>query len=145
MIEKFSFAITQFYPAITVLAPIIILAPQAAISPTRSNGFPPTITVTLPATNGVVVGCGEAGVGTIAHTCISPTTAAGIPPIITLLTPGPIIDPPCAVLSPTLAACGILVLMFIYQSSLLLLKLPLCHSLVLPVILFNFFPIAIHY
>src|SRR6187401_2595415 len=97
-----------------------MLAPHAAISPTRSKGLSPTITLELPAVNGVVVGCGEAGVGTIAQTCISPTTAAGIPPIITLLIPGPIIDPPCAVLSPTLAACGILVLIFIYQSSLLL-------------------------
>jgi hypothetical protein len=62
--------------------------------------------------NGVVVGCGVAGVGTIAQICISPTTAAGIPAIITLLTPGPITVPPCAVLSPTLAAGGIFYFLF---------------------------------
>ena len=85
-----------------------MLAPHTAISPTRSKGLPLTITLELPAVKGVVVGCGVAGVGTIAHTCISPTTAAGIPPIITLLIPGPITVPPCAVLSPTLAAGGII-------------------------------------
>jgi hypothetical protein len=105
--QNFLLSYFMFYPAITFDAPAAILAPHAAISPTRSNGLPPTITVELPAVKGVVVGCGVAGVGTIAHKCISPTTAAGIPAISTLLTPGPITDPPCAVVSPTLAAGGI--------------------------------------
>jgi hypothetical protein len=108
MIERFSFDIKNFYPAITVVAPMMMLAPQPAMSPTRSNGRPPTNTEELPAVNGVAVGCGVAGVGTMAQTCISPTTAAGMPPIITLETPGPVTEPPCAVLSPTLAANGIL-------------------------------------
>ena len=60
----------------TVLAPIIIVAPHPAISPTLNKGLPPASTVTLPAANGVLVGCGVAGVGTIAQICMSPTTAA---------------------------------------------------------------------
>ena len=44
-------------PIITVGAPMMIGAPQPAMSPTRSAGRPPIITVVLPIGNGVG-GCG---------------------------------------------------------------------------------------
>ena len=69
------------HPTFTVGAPITIGAPQPAMSPTRSAGRPPIITVMLPIGNGVG-GC-TAGGGKL-HVCRSPTTAAGIPAISTV-------------------------------------------------------------
>src|SRR5262245_40912748 len=87
----------------TVGAPITIGAPHPAMSPTRSAGRPPIMTVGLPIGNGVG-GC-TAGGGKL-HVCRSPTTAAGIPPIMTVGTPGPVTTPGCPVGSPTRAANG---------------------------------------
>jgi hypothetical protein len=50
-------------------------------------------------------GCADDG--GIEHWCVSNMTAAGAPPILTVGTPGPVIEPPCVVLSLTLAAAGI--------------------------------------
>lgn len=50
--------------------------------------------------------CGMGGVPgvTMGHTCMSPIVAAGMPPIRTVGQPGPVMVPPCAVMSPNLAA-----------------------------------------
>src|SRR5574343_1929143 len=92
------------HPIITVGLPSAADAPQAQVSPTRSAGLPPIITVALPIKNGLADGPCWGGKGQL---CKSPSTAAGLPPIVTVGTPGPVIEPPWLLMSPTQAAAGI--------------------------------------
>ena len=71
----------------------------------RAAGFLPMKTPVLPRVIGPPT-CGIGGVAgvTIGHTCMSPMHAAGMPPIRTVGHPGPVMVPPCAVMSPKRAA-----------------------------------------
>src|SRR5688572_11256116 len=83
----------------------MIGAPHPTMSPTRAAGRPAISTVGQPGGRIGLGGCGPAGGGT-GQVCRSPRTAAGMLPIRTVATPGPVITPPWALMSPTLAANG---------------------------------------
>jgi len=89
---------------ITVGVPTAAEAPQMHTSPTRKAGIPPIKTVVLPIGKGLTVGTWPGG--GIGQTCWSVATAAGIPPMRTVAFPGPIMVPPCVLVSVTLAAGG---------------------------------------
>src|SRR5688500_12574565 len=74
------------------------------MSPTRAAGLPPISTVGQPGGMIGVGGC-TAGGGN-EHACMFPTVAAGSPPMSTVGTPGGMRTPGCPVMSPTLAAGG---------------------------------------
>src|SRR6267142_2441539 len=80
------------------------MAPQMQASLARTAGRPPMSTVVLPLGKALTVGWWPTGGNE--HTCRSPATAAGMPPISTVATPGPVITPPCVLVSPTRAAAG---------------------------------------
>src|SRR5689334_3640878 len=95
---------TLSYPISTVGEPTAAPAPQMQVSLVRSAGRPPISTVVLPDGNALEVTWPV--LAGITQTCESPATAAGMLPISTVETPGPMMVPPCVVVSVTRAAAA---------------------------------------
>ena len=94
----------------TFMAPSRIVSggpTQVQSPPMTAAGRPEMRTVSAPGGRIGPPTCGTTVASTRGHACMSPTSAAGSPPMSTLGAPGPTTVPPCAVMSPTLAAGGI--------------------------------------